>query len=153
VGDRLAYLRAAVALLDTSEGIRVVGRSSVYKTEPVNGAVSQRDFYNAAVKLETELDPPALLGLCKRIERELGRSPGGPRHAPRRIDLDLLLVPGIKARGNPALPHPELEHRRFVLVPLLELEPDLVTPGGRPLAEALAHLGCGQRVERVGRLA
>jgi len=152
VGDRLAHLRAAVHLLESSDDIRVVSCSSVYETDPVGEVLDQRDFYNAVVVIETELGPHGLLDVCKRIERELGREPGGPRHAPRQIDVDLLIAGDLAlADERLVLPHPELANRRFVLAPLAELDPSLVLPDGRTVAMALAAVQ-GQRVERVERL-
>lgn len=151
VGDRLANLRAAARLLDASDGVAVVARSSVYETEPVGEVSSQRDFYNAVVKVESELEPHDLLGVCKGVERELGRAPGGPRHGPRPIDVDVLLIEDLElADERLTVPHPEIANRRFVLAPLLELEPALTLPGGRSLAQALARLREGQRVCRIG---
>jgi 2-amino-4-hydroxy-6-hydroxymethyldihydropteridine diphosphokinase len=110
----------------------------------MDDALGQRDFYNAVVEVDTELPPKDLLAACKRIERQLGREPGGPRHGPRPIDLDLLLVGDLRVEEDDlVIPHPALTRRRFVLVPLLELAPDL------PYADALAAIGGGQRVTRV----
>jgi 2-amino-4-hydroxy-6-hydroxymethyldihydropteridine diphosphokinase len=153
VGDRLENLRAAVRLLDATAGIDVLKRSSVYETEPVGRLLDQRDFYNAALLIETTLDPRELLEACKAVERELGREPGGVRHGPRPIDVDLLLIGDVQMeKDGLVLPHPEATSRRFVLQPLLELDPGLASPGGAPLAEALAALGPGQSVERVAEL-
>jgi 2-amino-4-hydroxy-6-hydroxymethyldihydropteridine diphosphokinase len=115
--------------------------SSVYETEAMDDAAGQRDFFNAVAEVETDLAPRQLLEACKAIERELGREPGGRRHAARPIDVDLLLL-GENPVDEPDLviPHPDLERRRFVLVPLLELNPEL------PFQEALTALGDGQRV-------
>jgi 2-amino-4-hydroxy-6-hydroxymethyldihydropteridine diphosphokinase len=121
--------------------------SAVYKTEAMDDAAGQRDFYNAVVEAETELPPRALLAACKEIERELGRQPGDRRHAPRPIDVDLLLLGDLRIEEDDlVIPHPSLERRRFVLVPLLELAPDL------PYGAALAALGDGQRVTLVDSL-
>jgi len=114
--------------------------------------LEQRDFYNAVVLVETELGAYALLDVCKRIERALGRKPGRPRHGPRPIDVDLLIAGGLViADDRLVLPHPELANRRFVLTPLAELDPGLALPDGRTVATALAALE-GQRVERVEQL-
>jgi 2-amino-4-hydroxy-6-hydroxymethyldihydropteridine diphosphokinase len=132
------------------EGIEVVARSSVYETEPIGEVSSQPDFYNAVVQVETAFEPQTLLATCKRVERELGRKPGGVRHGPRPIDVDLLLVGEVTLAGEElTLPHPELSSRRFVLTPLAELAPDLTLPDGRSLDQALAALGSSQRVQRV----
>jgi 2-amino-4-hydroxy-6-hydroxymethyldihydropteridine diphosphokinase len=153
VGDRLANLRAAAARLDAHGDIELTGSSSVYETEGMEGAVGQRDFYNAVVEAETGLGPRDLLAACKAVERALGREPGGSRHAPRPIDVDLLLLGELTLDdGDLVIPHPGVAGRRFVLVPLLELAPAIALPGGAPLADALAALGEDQRVTRVGAL-
>ena len=124
------------------DGIEVVRVSAVYETEPMDDAVGQRDFYNAAAEVETELQARELLTACKEIERALGREPGRPHHAPRTIDIDLLLV-GDQTIDDPDLviPHPGIAHRAFVQVPLRELGVEL--PG---------HVPEGQRVAPVGTL-
>jgi 2-amino-4-hydroxy-6-hydroxymethyldihydropteridine diphosphokinase len=145
VGDRRAHLSEAVRALP-EHGVQVLASSSVYETEPVGLVLDQRDFYNACVRIETEHDPESLLDACKEVERELGRAAGGPRHGPRVIDVDLLLLDGIEYESERlTLPHAEVRFRRFVLVPLLELDADAA------LAEALEALGEDtQSVRRVG---
>ena len=124
----------------------------MYETEPVGEVLEQDDFLNAAVEVRTDLPPLELLRVCKGIERELGRE-AGPRHGPRPIDVDVLLVGDtVLETSHLRLPHPELGSRRFVLVPLLELDPELELPGGGRLSAALASLPDGQRVERAGDL-
>lgn len=146
VGERTANLRRAVELL-AEHGVVVEAVSSAYETEPVGEILDQPDFLNAAVRIRTTLGPEELLDLCKAIERECGREAGGPRHGPRPIDVDLLLLGDLElVTERLALPHPEVTSRRFVLVPLLELDPDLTLPDGRPLQAALDGLGPGQRV-------
>ena len=125
----------------------------MYETEPVGEILDQPDFLNAAVRIRTGLDPEPLLDVCKAIEAEQGRVFGGPRHGPRPIDIDLLLLGEIElSTERLTLPHPEVTSRRFVLAPLLELDPDLRLPDGTELRAALQALGEGQRVERVGSL-
>jgi 2-amino-4-hydroxy-6-hydroxymethyldihydropteridine diphosphokinase len=126
----------------------------VYETEPVGEIEDQPDFLNAAARIRTELDPEELLDVCKAIEAERGRMFGGSRHGPRPLDLDLLLLGDLEyASERVTLPHPEVRNRRFVLAPLLELDPDLALPDGTRLADALEDLGHRQRAERVGTLA
>jgi 2-amino-4-hydroxy-6-hydroxymethyldihydropteridine diphosphokinase len=150
VGDRRGHLLGAVAELPR-HGVQVLASSSVYETEPVGLVLDQRDFYNACLRVETEHDPDQLLAACKAVERALGREPGGVRHGPRPIDVDVLLLDDVEYRSDRlTLPHPEVTSRRFVLVPLLELDPSLALPDGARLAEALAALGPGQHVRRVG---
>ena len=131
----------------------VEARSSVYRTEPVGEYLDQPDFLNAAVRIRTELEPEQLLDVCKGIEAEHGRAFGGPRHGPRPIDIDLLLLDDLELETDRlTLPHPEVRSRRFVLVPLLELDSELRLPDGTELRSELDALGEDQRVERVGPL-
>lgn len=152
VGDRAAHLRAAVEMLGR-KGVEVDAVSSAYQTEPVGEVLDQPDFLNAAVRIRTGLDPEELLDLCKAIEAERGRSLDAPRHSPRPLDVDLLLLGDLQLDTDRlTLPHPEVASRRFVLAPLLELDPDLALPDGTRLAHALAALGPGQRAEKLSSL-
>jgi 2-amino-4-hydroxy-6-hydroxymethyldihydropteridine diphosphokinase len=147
-GDRLANLSAARAALERHD-MEVTGASSVYETAPQGEITDQADFLNACLRIRTELEPEQLLDACKAVERELGREPGGPRHGPRPIDVDVLLLDGRAHRSDRLkLPHAEVTSRRFVLEPLLELDPDLELPDGTRLAERLGAVA-DQRAERV----
>ena len=149
-GDRLAALRAARDALDGWPGIAVAAASSVYETAPQGEVPDQQDFLNAVLAIDTELAPEEVLDICKQVERELGRAPGGVRHGPRPIDVDLLALGDLELRTERlVLPHPEVTSRRFVLEPLLELEPDLALPGGVALAPLLDAVR-DQHVKRVG---
>ena len=151
IGDRRAHLQDAVAALP-AHGVRVLASSSVYETEPVGLVLDQREFYNACLRVDTELGPDELLAACKEVERALGRKAGGVRHGPRPIDVDVLLLDSVEyVSERLTLPHPEVTSRRFVLMPLLELAPELALPDGRRLSDALAALGdAGQAVRRAG---
>ncbi len=99
--------------------------SSTYDTEPVGLILDQPEFLNACIEIETEHGPPDLLAACKEVEREVGRTAGGPRHGPRVIDVDLLMLGDLEYESDRLkLPHEQVTSRRFVLVPLLELDPD-----------------------------
>jgi len=150
VGDRRANLQAAVDALP-AHGVRVVASSSTYDTEPVGEVLDQPEFLNACVRIETGLAPEALLDACKAVERELGRRAGGVRHGPRPIDVDVLLLGDETHRSaRLSLPHEQVTSRRFVLVPLLELAPELMVPGAGRAAEALARLGDDADVRIAG---
>jgi 2-amino-4-hydroxy-6-hydroxymethyldihydropteridine diphosphokinase len=130
----------------------VLAASSVYETEAQEGAAGQRDFLNACLAIESELEPERLLDACNQVEGALGRAPGGRRHAPREIDVDVLLLGELAHRSERlVVPHPDVTRRRFVLVPLLELDPELSLPDGTRLADALGRLA-GQRVTPVDSL-
>src|SRR3954452_7499681 len=150
VGDRRVNLQAAVEDLWTHDVVPLAS-SSVYETEPVGEVLDQRDFYNACLRIETPLEPEGLLDACKAVERALGRVAGGVRHGPRPIDVDALLIEQLEYESDRlSLPHREVTTRRFVLVPLLELDPDLEVPGDGRAADALAALGPGQDGRGVG---
>ena len=150
VGDRRAQLAAAVEALPR-HGVRVLASSSTYETEPVGEILDQPDFLNACLRIATAHGPEALLDACKAVERELGREAGGVRHAPRPIDVDVLLLGDLTyASERLTLPHAEVTSRRFVLIPLLELDPALALPDGTRLDGVLADLDAAVRVARAG---
>jgi 2-amino-4-hydroxy-6-hydroxymethyldihydropteridine diphosphokinase len=150
IGGRREHLMSAAAALG-DHGVEVVRSSSVYETEPVGLVLDQRSFFNACLRIRTRHEPEQLLDACKAVERQLGRAAGGPRHGPRVIDVDLLLLGELEYSSKRlTLPHAEVSSRRFVLVPLLELCPELALPSGERLAELLERLGPGQDVRRAG---
>ena len=151
VGDRRAHLQAAVDALG-AHGVRVMASSSTYDTDPVGEVLDQPAFLNACLRIETELGPEELLDACKAVERDLGRDlEGGVRHGPRPIDIDVLLL-GDLEHDTPRLrlPHAQATSRRFVLIPLLELDFELRTPDGTRLSDRLAVLGVDEGVRRAG---
>jgi 2-amino-4-hydroxy-6-hydroxymethyldihydropteridine diphosphokinase len=149
VGDTRAHLQQAIDGLPAHD-VQVVKCSSLYETEPVGLVLDQPDFLNACLRITTDLGPEELLDACKAVEREVGRAAGGPRHGPRVIDVDLLLLDDLQYRSERlTLPHAEVTTRRFVLVPLLELDPDLTLPTGERLADTLQQLPPGQAVRLV----
>lgn len=151
LGDRLANLRAACDELER-RGVKLLARSSVYETAPQGELLDQPDFLNAVVKVEAAADPEELLALCKEVERALGREGGGQRHGPRPVDVDLLALGRLQMRSDQLeLPHREVLSRRFVLEPLLELDPEPELPGLDDPGAALAAVA-DQRVSRVGAL-
>ncbi len=150
VGDRRANLQTAAHALP-AHGVEVLASSSTYETDPVGEILDQASFLNAALRVRTALEPEALLAACKTVERELGRLAGGPRHGPRPIDLDLLLLGDFEYTSERlTLPHDQVLVRRFVLIPLLELDFGLATPAGVRLADALAALAVDEGVCRAG---
>jgi 2-amino-4-hydroxy-6-hydroxymethyldihydropteridine diphosphokinase len=136
LGDAAATVRAAIEALNEIDGCKVVARSSLYRTAPVEASGS--DFINAVVQLRTRLQPMALLKAMQAIEERFGRE-RPYRNAPRTLDLDLLRY-GERRIVTPQLtvPHPRMHERAFVLVPLAEIAPDL----------ALA-VPADQRIERL----
>jgi 2-amino-4-hydroxy-6-hydroxymethyldihydropteridine diphosphokinase len=129
LGDRLATLQRAVDLLAAESGVSVVASSRVWETEPVGGP-PQPDYLNVVVEVETELDARDLLEVCRRVETALGRV-REVRWGPRTIDVDILLVGDeVIDDADLTIPHSRMLERAFVVLPLLELDPDPVLPDG-----------------------
>ncbi len=150
VGERRANLQAAVDAMPRA-GVRVLACSSTYDTDPVGEVLDQPSFLNACARVATALEPLELLDAVKQLERELGRAPGGRRHGPRAIDIDVLMLDGVQLRDERmTLPHEQLLSRRFVLVPALELDLELTTPDGRRLSDALQTLPTDEGVRWAG---
>jgi len=130
VGDRLDFCDRAVTLLSLLPHSQVTAVSLLYETEPVNDHAQPGDgwFLNGVVQLETDITPRSLLMVLREIERSLGRDEDH-RSGPRTLDLDILFY-GQRIIDEPDLvvPHPRLHQRRFVLMPLNELDPLLVHP-------------------------
>ncbi|GAB4127742.1 MAG: 2-amino-4-hydroxy-6-hydroxymethyldihydropteridine diphosphokinase [Sideroxydans sp.] len=147
----VAQVERALAALDTLPDIRLVARSSLYRSAPL-GYADQPDFINAVAQVESGLSARALLDALLQLERRFGRTREF-RNAPRTLDLDLLLYDDL-VHHEPGLtvPHPEMHRRAFVLQPLLEIAPDCVIPGWGRAATALAGCG-GQRLERLDHVA
>jgi 2-amino-4-hydroxy-6-hydroxymethyldihydropteridine diphosphokinase len=147
LGDRAATLTRAVELLGQRPLIEIVAVSSFRETDPV-GYLDQPRFLNAAVALDTSLQPEALLGALLDVERELGRTREGPRYGPRTVDLDLLLIDGVTV-DDPGLklPHPRLHERVFALEPLVELDSSIVVPGRGTVGQLLSGLEGPTRID------
>lgn len=149
LGDRREHLAHGVRRLDRELG--VTGVSSVWETDPV-GYQDQPRFLNLVVRVETERGPRAVLETARAIEGERGRV-RGVRDGPRTLDIDLLLYGDrvIQQEGL-KVPHPRMESRAFVLVPLLELDPTVVDPRtGDPFAgRAAASVPAGMEEVMAG---
>ena len=127
LGERQKYLDQAAKGLGRVARTKVVWASGVYETGPY-GKQDQPNFLNAAVEVETELSLSELFDEVKGIEKRLGRT-STERWGPREIDIDILVYDGLVFEDERIkVPHPELENRRFVLIPLREIAPDLVHP-------------------------
>jgi 2-amino-4-hydroxy-6-hydroxymethyldihydropteridine diphosphokinase len=145
VGDRLQFLQRAVKHLGATIGVQVRDVSSVYETEPV-GPAAQAWFLNAVVAVDTSLSPVTLLQQTQAIERALGRETTY-RWGPRTIDLDILLYGDTQINtATLTIPHAELCHRAFVMIPLLELAPGLVLPDGTVVSACLSRVMPPQQV-------
>ncbi len=148
LGDRIDQLRRGCEQLQ-QEGVHIVSRSSVYETEPV-GFLDQSDFLNQVVRVETAASAQDLLAICKRIERDHGRAASGVRFGPRPLDIDILLYDDCIVDSEAlAIPHPRMTQRRFMLVPLVEIDPDVRDPiSHRLFSQILAGLDEEKKVTK-----
>ena len=146
LGDRRAHLASAFAALSVLPGTQLVARSSFYESAPLDA--DGADYLNAVAWLRTTLAPLELLHALQAIESAAGRQRPYP-NAPRSLDLDLLLYGDRMIESDELLlPHPRLEQRAFVVVPLLEIAPDLRWRGGERL-DALLPALAGQRLAKL----
>ncbi|CCD38166.1 2-amino-4-hydroxy-6-hydroxymethyldihydropteridinepyrophosphokinase [Candidatus Paraburkholderia kirkii UZHbot1] len=146
LGDARQTLKDAVVCLAQQHTVTVLAKSSLYRTAPIDATGD--DYFNCVVKLETSLPARSLLRLCHSIEEQFGRE-RPYRNAPRTLDLDILLY-GVSSidEADLVVPHPRMTERAFVLVPLIELEPDLILPQ-RGRADAFVAGVADQRIEKV----
>ena len=128
-GDRIGYIQQATSLLNLTDNISIVRTSAFYESEPWNMS-TETWFVNAVLEIKTSLTPKELLNECKRIERQLGRTPKeGAGYADRTIDINILFYgKEIINEESLTIPHKYLHLRAFTLVPLLELIPDFEHP-------------------------
>ena len=120
IGDRKGYIEKAVELIESTKGVKVLKRSGLYETTPV-GYLEQDLFLNAVIKIETDFSAREILKIINKIENELNRK-REIRWGPRTIDIDILIFSDKKiAETDLILPHKELLHRLFVLIPLTEI--------------------------------
>lgn len=148
LGDTRRNLDEALRRLQATPGLRLIARSSDYRTPPW-GPVPQDDYRNACVVIETELGPRDLLDRCLAVEKELGRV-RDIRWGPRIIDIDVLIY-GLERldEDHLTLPHPRMGERAFVLVPLAEIWPDAPLGDGRTAHEALSHCPDQDQIVRL----
>ena len=127
IGNRLEIFQKALQLLDENNEISVEELSSIYETDPV-GYTNQACFLNAVLKISTSLQPEELLQICLFIESQLGRK-REIRWGPRTLDLDILLYNQENIETESLIvPHPRMQERAFVIIPLMELDPDIKLP-------------------------
>lgn len=149
IGDKLGNIEKAVKLLKNLQGTEILKLSSVYETEPW-GKSSSEDYYNSAAMIDTQLSAGELLKSLKRIEAEAGRT-ANEKWSDREIDIDLLFY-GNEVHENEKLkiPHPEIENRKFVLIPMKEIAPDFVHPLlNKSITELLNETKDTLRVKRL----
>ncbi len=147
LGNPREQIKQSIMALN-DHGVNVATRSSWFETEPV-GMEDQPWFLNLVARASTSLDPHELLAVCQQVERQLGRVPS-ERFGPRHLDIDILLYGDECIESEElTIPHPRMRERQFVLVPLLEIAPDLEDPVlNQPYADILSRLDGGKKVLR-----
>ena len=152
LGDRVDFCDRAVTLMGLLPNSRLLAVSSLYETEPVDdaGAPGEGWFLNGVVQIETNLTPQSLHRVCREVEKALGRDPEH-RTGPRTMDLDLLFYRNwVIQDAGLTVPHPRLHLRRFVLEPLVELEPGFLHPVlKQAVSTLLAQLDDPHRVRKL----
>jgi 2-amino-4-hydroxy-6-hydroxymethyldihydropteridine diphosphokinase len=145
-GSPVATLERALADI-AAAGIEIRRRSPWYESAPVPRADDQPWYVNGVIEVATELDPAGLLALLQRLEAESGRVRSVP-NAPRPLDLDIIAYgDAVATLGTPLLPHPRMQERAFVLLPLQAIAPNWRHPGsGKNVAELIAALPAGQEI-------
>jgi 2-amino-4-hydroxy-6-hydroxymethyldihydropteridine diphosphokinase len=149
LGDKLHHCEKAISEILKIDRHQLLAKSSFFKTEPV-GYTSQDWFINGVIKIETDLDPSELLRTLKTIEAQLGRTETF-RWGPRAIDLDILFFDDIQIQtGELKIPHPLIQDRKFVLIPLAEIDRHLIHPVlKKTVQELLNDLQEDQEVEKL----
>jgi dihydroneopterin aldolase/2-amino-4-hydroxy-6-hydroxymethyldihydropteridine diphosphokinase len=149
LGDKLYYCEKAISEILKVGRHKLLAKSSFFKTEPV-GYLSQDWFVNGVIKIETDLEPSELLRTLKRIEAKLGRAETF-RWGPRTIDLDILFFDDIEIQiGDLRIPHPLVQDRKFVLIPLAEIDRDLIHPVlKRTIQELIDNSPGDQKVDKL----
>lgn len=142
LGDRERLLKTAVHRLEQVEGLELIALSAIYNTRPQDMSDNSPEFLNQVAKADYEYTPGELLRALEDIEQELGREEKGQKQ-PRTIDLDLLLFGDREINTDSLIvPHPQLLKRAFVLIPLLQIDPDAVHPkSGKPLSDFVTTSG------------
>jgi 2-amino-4-hydroxy-6-hydroxymethyldihydropteridine diphosphokinase len=147
-GDRKANIEKALESLERDPRIQVVKISSYYETAPMY-VEEQSDFYNISAMLKVGLDPFSLLGLIKGIEHDMGRKAGQKRYGPRPIDIDILYYGDRTIKSDILeLPHPLIKERKFVLLPLSEIAPDIKIEG-MDIKSYLGEKNLTEKVEKI----
>lgn len=143
IEPRLEFLRTAAEKINQTKNIQVIKESSVYLTKPY-GYLEQDNFLNAVLLIETSFDPEKLLDILLNIEKEMGRK-REVEWGPRKIDIDILFYNDLNYQsGNLTIPHPEIQKRAFVMIPLLEIAVEELFIEGKSLSCWLAELDYDQ---------
>lgn len=150
MGDRLAHLKNAKAIILDSPGIMSADQSPVYETEPVDvpPEFQALNFLNAILIVKTLIPLSQLMRTFQFLEQEIGRVPNAVVNAPRPMDIDIIYADGLQVQEQHiVIPHPQWAQRRFVVQPLCDVRPDLIIPGQTgTVADVLAGLNDPHKV-------
>jgi len=148
-GEREVYLKNALLELESDAKLKIISTSSVYETKPY-GNIPQKNYFNAVILIETSYSPDEIYLLIKRIEKEVGRTES-VRWGEREIDIDIILIDSlIFENNNITIPHKEYDLRDFVLVPMCEIDAEIIDPKtGLPLIDKIKVLNEKYIIDKV----
>lgn len=148
-GDRMLNIQKAVSFL---EGMgRLVSKSSIYRTDPIDMPEGTEDFFNLVLMVDSDYSPAEMLKKIKQFEKKMGREKKSSGHGPRTIDIDILMVDEMVVNDEKlVIPHIRMARRAFVLIPLLEIVPDMVHPiSKKSFRKILNELHGKQRIDKI----
>jgi len=151
LGNRDSNIDKAINFLDKHDEINILSKSNIYLTSPLYN-FEQNDFYNNVIKIKTSLEPIELLHECKKIEKTMGRKINIKRNMPRIIDIDLITYNDeVLNTDDLVLPHPKLYERKFVLIPMYEIDSEFVFPNRRTIKELLNIIEDSSKIIKLSK--
>jgi len=152
LGNKEANINRALTFLDDGCKIRIVSKSNIYLTTPLYNS-EQDDFYNNVIKIKTSLKPIELLYECKNIEKIMGRKSCNKRNMPRIIDIDIITYnDNVFHSKDLVLPHPKSYERKFVLIPMHEIDSKFIFPNKKSLNELLNIIEDSSKIIKLDNL-
>ena len=152
LGDKKVNISIAHTFLDNNEKIKILSKSNIYLTTPLYN-LDQDDFYNNVIKIKTSLNALDLLYECQNIEKKMGRKSENKRNMPRVIDIDIITYNDeVFHSKDLTLPHPKLYERKFVLIPMHEIDSEFIFPNKRSINELLNIIEDSSKIIKLDKL-
>lgn len=152
LGDKKVNISIAHTFLDNNEKIKILSKSNIYLTTPLYN-LDQDDFYNNVIKIKTSLNALDLLYECQNIEKKMGRKSENKRNMPRVIDIDIITYNDeVFHSKDLTLPHPKLYERKFVLIPMHEIDSEFIFPNKKSINELLNIIEDSSKIIKLDKL-
>tara|TARA_B100000029_G_scaffold91232_1_gene81171 strand:+ start:323 stop:823 length:501 start_codon:yes stop_codon:yes gene_type:complete len=152
LGDKKVNISIAHTFLDNNEKIKILSKSNIYLTTPLYN-LDQDDFYNNVIKIKTSLNALDLLYECQNIEKKMGRKSEKKRNMPRVIDIDIITYNDeVFHSKDLTLPHPKLYERKFVLIPMHEIDSEFIFPNKKSINELLNIIEDSSKIIKLDKL-